>query len=53
MSRQKYSVTVRYEQDKDISVWAEDEQEAEEKAVDIVEGWNGVISAEAVAVVEE
>ena len=52
MSRKPYTVRVRYEQDKEITVWAADEQEAEEKAVDIVEGWNGVISAEAWGVSE-
>ena len=47
MSRKQYTVTVRYEQDKEITVWAADEQAAEEKAVEIVEDWNGVLSAEA------
>ena len=47
MSRKQYTVTVRYEQYKEITVWAADEQAAEEKAVEIVERWNGVISAEA------
>ena len=47
MSRQQYRVTVRYEQEKEITVWAEDEDAAGEKACEIVEGWNGVISAEA------
>ena len=48
----RYTVTVRYEQDKDITVYARDEQAAEEKAVEIVEGWNNVISAEAQSVQE-
>lgn len=49
----RFNVTVRYEQEKQISVYARDEQEAEEKAVGIVEGWNNVLSAEAVDVEEE
>lgn len=47
MSRQQYRVTVRYSQEKEITVWAEDEDAAAEKACEIVEAWNGVISAEA------
>lgn len=43
----RYSVKVRYEQTKDITVYARDEAAACEKAVEIVEGWNGVVSAEA------
>lgn len=43
----RYSVMVRFEQDKEITVYARDEQAAEEKACEIVEGWNNVISAEA------
>lgn len=43
----RYRVTVRYEQEKDLTIYARDEQEAEEKAAGIVEGWNGVLSAEA------
>lgn len=49
----KYTVTVRYHQTKDISVYARDEDAAAEKAVEIVEGWNGVDSAEAESVEEE
>ena len=44
----KYIVTVRYEQEKEITVYARDEQAAEEKACEIVEGWNNVLSAESV-----
>ena len=43
----RFKVTVRYEQTKEISVYARNETEAEETAVEIVEGWNNVISAEA------
>lgn len=43
----RYSVTVRYEQEKTISVYARDEQAAMAKAEEIVSGWNNVISAEA------
>jgi len=52
MSRKQYTVRVRYEQDKEITVWAADEQAAEDRAVQIVEDWNGVISAEALEVSE-
>ena len=41
----RFHVTVRYEQEREVSVWARDHQEAEEKACEIVENWNGVISA--------
>lgn len=37
-------------QTKNISVYARDKQAAEEKAVEIVEGWNKVTSAEAESV---
>jgi len=43
----RWSVTVRYEQEKEITVYARDENAAIEKAVEIVESWNGVLSAEA------
>lgn len=49
----RFIVTVRYEQTKEISVYARDEQAAQEKAVEIVEGWNNVKSAEAESVEEE
>lgn len=44
----RYTVTVRFEQDKEITVYARDKQAAEEKACEIVEGWNNVTYAEAV-----
>lgn len=43
----RFNVTVRYTQTKEISVYAADEQAAEEKAVEIVNSWNGVLDAEA------
>lgn len=43
----RYSVTVRYEQEREITVWARDEDAACEKAVEIVQKWNGVLSADA------
>ena len=49
----RYTVTVRYEMERPIGVWARDEQEAEEKAVETVENWSGVLSAEAQEVKEE
>lgn len=46
--RQKYEVYVRITKDleKPIIIWAEDEGEAEDKAIEVVEAWDGVISAE-------
>ncbi len=52
MSMTRYVVTVRYELEREISVYARDERRAEEKAVDIVMGWSGVITADAEAVTE-
>lgn len=49
----RYSVTVRYEQEKKIGVWARDEDQARERAEEVVMGWNGVISADADDVDEE
>lgn len=49
----QFTVRVRYEMERDINVYARDEQSAEEKAVEIVEGWNGVKSAEATDVQRE
>lgn len=42
----RYSVSVRYEQEKRVRVWAKDEAEAERKAQEMVAGWDGVLSAE-------
>ena len=49
----RWSVPVRYEQVKDIRVFARDEQAAIEKAVEIVMGWEGVVSADADEAEEE
>ena len=51
----KYNVTVRITKtlEKPISVYASDESEAEEKAVDIVLGWDGIDDAESVDVEED
>lgn len=49
----RYQVTVKYEQEKEIGVWADDEEEAKDKAAEIVMGWSGVIDAEAMDVNEE
>lgn len=49
----RYIVTVRYEMEREIKVWADDEEHAEEKACEIVDGWNGVVSTEATACEEE
>lgn len=43
----RFKVDVTYTQKKEIRVFARDEQEALEKAVSLVEGWDGVLSAEA------
>lgn len=43
----RYRVTVRFEQTKELEVYAHDEQAAEERAAEIVSGWNNVTSAEA------
>jgi hypothetical protein len=43
----RYVVPVTYTQVKEIRVFARDEQAATEKAVEIVEAWEGVTSAEA------
>lgn len=43
----RYTVRVRYEQEKEIRVWARDAAEAADKACEIVEGWNGVLCADA------
>lgn len=49
----RYRVTVRYEQTKEITVYARDSIAAEEKAVEIVSGWNNVTEAEAEHAEEE
>jgi hypothetical protein len=46
-TRSQWAVTVTYKQNKEITVWASSEDEACEKAVEIVGNWNGVIEAEA------
>jgi hypothetical protein len=52
MSRQ-FTVTVRFEQEKALIVWADSEEDAAEQAVAIVEGWKGVRTAEAADIYEE
>lgn len=49
----RYRVTVRYSQDKEIGVWARDEEAAMAKAEEIVSAWNGVIDAEATEAEED
>lgn len=49
----KFIVRVSYRMERDINVWASSEAEAEEKACEIVENWNGVVSAEPLDVEEE
>ena len=43
----KYLVTVQFKTSKELTVYARDQAEAEEKAVDIVLKWNNVDDAEA------
>lgn len=43
----RFLVTVRYSQEKEIGVWAKDQEAAMEKAEEIVGNWNGVLDAEA------
>jgi hypothetical protein len=52
MARQQYEVTVHVVRENVIKVWAEDEDEAEDKALDIVTRWDGVIDATAESVEE-
>lgn len=49
----RYRVVIRYSQDKEIGVWAKDEEAAMEKAEEIVGNWNGVIDAEATEAEED
>lgn len=49
----RYSVTVRLEKEVKLSIGARDREAAEEKAVEIVEGWSDVKSAEATSAEEE
>lgn len=49
----RFIVQVKYTMQRPISVYASDEGEAEEKACDVVLGWNGVVDAEATDVEEE
>lgn len=51
----KYVVTVEYttKRQKELTIYARDESEAEDKACDIVLGWNDVDDAEAIEVEED
>jgi len=49
----KFSVQVSFVTVRDLKVHAHDEQAAEEKAVEIVEGWQNVVSAEATDIERE
>lgn len=50
----KYIVTVEYttKRQKELTIYAADESAAEDKACDIVLGWNDVDDAEAISVEE-
>jgi hypothetical protein len=47
----RVSYTKRYE--KELSIFAKDEQHAEEKAVDIVQRWDGVVDVEVTDIARE
>ena len=49
----RYRVTVSYTMERDIGVWANSSEDAEDKACEIVGNWNGVLDAEAVGVEED
>jgi len=49
----RFTVKVRYMMERSINVYARDDQEAEEKAVEIVEDWKGVTDAEAIEIERE
>lgn len=51
----KYIVTVEYttKRTKELTIYAKDEAEAEEKACDIVSGWQDVQDVEATDVYED
>ncbi len=51
----KYIVTVEYttRREKEITVYAGNEAEAEEKACDIVDKWDGITETDAVDIREE
>lgn len=44
----RYNVIVKYTMQRPISVYADDEAEAQEKACDVVNKWKDVIDSEAV-----
>ncbi len=46
MPRYKVNVSYHIAYEKDLTIFAADEDLAEEKAVEIVESWNNVIDAE-------
>lgn len=48
----KYLVTVRYVQERKVTVHAPNDAVAEDRAEEIVSGWNHVVEAEAVQVEE-
>lgn len=49
----KFNVTMSITNKKVVTVYAKDEQHAEEKAVDLVNGWQNVLDCEALEVEEE
>jgi len=48
-----YEVTVQYFYERVMRITARDAEAAEERAVEIVEGWSGVKHVEAISVEEE
>lgn len=49
----RYLVTVAMTFHKDVTIYADDEDEAEEKAEELVAGWNNVESVEVLEVTAE
>lgn len=51
----KYAVKVLYHKayEKELSIFAKDEERAEEKALEIVDNWDDVVSSEIVEIMEE
>lgn len=49
----RFRVTVSYTQERDLTIYAKDEAEAEDRACEIVEKWDNVTTAEAIEVEPE
>lgn len=49
----KFTVTVEWRKTRELSVYAKDEDEAEEKVLEMVSTWSGVEDPEVVEVTED